>query len=135
MAELTKTTDEVVKGPAVKATGVEITRVTDTNIAKISGFNLDNFRKALEYNNSKSLALQDEDGEIVFKIEFTDKPSSLSHYGLLINKDTENVITVTCDPTNLAVLVKAKANIDIAVQNINKICAIYDKAAEQIKEV
>ena len=120
---------------AVKTTGVEITRVTDTNIAKISGFNLDNFRKALEYNNSKSLALQDEDGEIVFKIEFTDKPSSLSHYGLLINKDTENVITVTCDPTNLAVLVKAKANIDIAVQNINKICAIYDKAAEQIKEV
>lgn len=120
---------------AVKTTGVEITRVTDTNIAKISGFNLDNFRKALEYNNSKSLALQDEDGEIVFKIEFTDKPSSLSHYGLLINKDTENVITVTCDPTNLAVLVKAKTNIDIAVQNINKICAIYDKAAKQIKEV
>ena len=120
---------------AVKTTGAEITRVTDTNIAKISGFNLDNFRKALEYNNSKSLALQDEDGEIVFKIEFTDKPSSLSHYGLLINKDTENVITVTCDPTNLAVLVKAKTNIDIAVQNINKICAIYDKAAKQIKEV
>jgi len=120
---------------AVKTTGVEITRVTDTNIAKISGFDLDNFRKALEYNNSKSLALQDEDGEIVFKIEFTDKPSSLSHYGLLINKDTENVITVTYDPTNLAVLVKAKANIDIAVQNINKICAIYDKAAAQIKEV
>lgn len=120
---------------AVKTTGVEITRVTDTNIAKISGFDLDKFRKALEYNDSKSIVLQNEDGEIVFKIEFTDKPSSLSHYGLLINKDTENVITVTYDPNNLAVLVKAKAHIDITVQNINKVCEIYDKAAAQIKEI
>ena len=128
MAETKTTTTKTTKG-------VRIISISDTNIAKIQGFDLKKFKKALEYNDAQSLAITNADGEVLFKVELTDKKSSLSHYGLLINKDTEDVITVSYDPTNMAVLVKAKSLLDEAIARIEATCALYDEAVKEIEIV
>lgn len=123
------------KTTAAKETGVKIIRISDTNIAKIQGFDLEGLKKTLEFSDTSGLIIGNSDGEVLFKIEFTPKESSLSHYGLLINKDTKDVITVTYDPANLAVLVKAKAYLDQALAIIKTTCATYDEAAKEIETV
>lgn len=136
----TKTTQETPISAKPKEQEITIKKVSGTNIAKIYGLDLTKLEKALKMANKESIALVQgcpcSDDEFVIK--FTRNNSSLSNSGLLINKEKSenNVITVTYEPNDIAILVRAQSALQHLIDSgIYEDADEYDRAIAKIETI